>query len=79
MRNAVRISLLCAASSGCVSAGEAVRNRASYDFGCPKEEIRADKLTGAGITFAAHGCGKKAVYVWNGHAWSRDSEISPDR
>jgi hypothetical protein len=40
------------------------RDRASFDFGCPKERIQLKDLDGRDLSFGATGCGKRASYVW---------------
>ena len=57
---------LMGAMTGCVSLSDEmkvkdyVRNRASFDFSCPKEKIEVLEL--ASKTFSATGCDKKGVF-----------------
>jgi hypothetical protein len=73
----VSAAFVCALVSACASASDAVRDRASYDFDCPKDQVETVPIDT--LTIAAHGCGKKSVYVSNGHIYVRNAEISPDR
>jgi hypothetical protein len=53
------------------------RDRASYDFGCPKGQVETVPI--GTLTIEARGCGKKSLYVSNGHTYVRNAEISPDK
>jgi hypothetical protein len=79
MRRARRLSatFVWALASACASANDVVRDRASYDFGCPKDQVETVEIEP--LTIAAHGCGKKSVYVSNGHTYVRNAEISSDK
>jgi len=70
-------AVVCVLASACASASDVVRDRASYDFDCPREQVETVPI--GTLTIAAHGCGKKSIYVSNGHTYVRNSEISPDR
>jgi hypothetical protein len=61
--------------TGCASSYEMVKQRASFEFGCPSERIATTQLAGAAI--GATGCGKQATYIWDRSSvsWARDSEI----
>jgi hypothetical protein len=63
--------------TACASASDVVRDRASYDFDCPRDQIETAAINT--LTLAARGCGKKSVYVSNGHTYVRNAEISPDK
>ena len=60
-----------------------VRNRAMFDFPCPKDELtlRVADVQGArklATQIAAYGCGKKAVYVYvpETHTWVLNGAVS---
>jgi hypothetical protein len=55
-----------------------VRDRASYDFACPKDQIETKPLE-APMTIEARGCGKRSVYTSNGHTYVRNGEIVSDK
>jgi hypothetical protein len=72
------VALLCALAAACASATDVVRDRASYDFGCPKDQIETKSLE-APMTIEARGCGKRSVYTSNGRTYVRNGEIVSDR
>jgi len=54
-----------------------VKNRASYDLQCAPQDMRligwrGQNTLNMAMTWAAEGCGQRAVYIWNGSAWSLD-------
>ncbi|MBU8896984.1 hypothetical protein KRR26_15295 [Corallococcus sp. M34] len=55
--------------SGCLASGvQLTKDRATFDLGCPKDQIDVVMLSGltergTGSVFGAQGCGKKATYV----------------
>ena len=61
-----------------------VTSRASFDFGCPADELELRVLSTEGARKVANqigvtGCGKKAVYVYfsSSDTWIADSAITP--
>ncbi|MCP4133114.1 MAG: hypothetical protein GY754_19260 [bacterium] len=51
--------------------------RASFDFNCPKEKIKATQLGGTS-SFGVRGCGKRATYVLGNSGWVLNSPITKD-
>lgn len=49
--------------TGCFSAQGTVEARAAYDFNCPEDDVTVTNVSGT--TYAASGCGRKALYVCN--------------
>jgi hypothetical protein len=70
-------AFLCVFASACASASDVVRDRASYDFACPRDQVETVPI--GTLAIEARGCGKKSVYVSNGHTYVRNAEISPDK
>ena len=60
---------------------EEIKNRASFEFDCPKEKINVVILNtySNGPTpsqIGASGCNKKAVYIRSNHAWVMNTETT---
>lgn len=52
---------------GCVSKSNEVRTRASFDLGCPGDQLAITPLTSEAMetaTYGVQGCSKKATYVY---------------
>lgn len=52
---------------GCVSKSNVVRTRASFDLGCPGDQLEISPLTSEAMetaTYGVRGCSKKATYVY---------------
>ena len=48
-------------------------DRAAFDFGCGKEKLNVVKV--GDISYGVTGCDKKAVYVYNGVEYIRNSQV----
>ncbi|APR82816.1 Hypothetical protein A7982_08165 [Minicystis rosea] len=64
-----RTMLLVVAFSvvGCVSKSNEVRTRASFDLGCPGDQLAVTALTSEAMetaTYGVQGCSKKATYIY---------------
>ncbi len=85
------IPMLVMLMSGCAeSFREArqadLRQRASFEFKCPADQIQVTALDAAarshgGGTTGVSGCGKQATYVWDayGTGWIMNSTAQPPR
>ncbi|MFO0759414.1 MAG: hypothetical protein U0359_23170 [Byssovorax sp.] len=77
MRNVVIFVAVGGSMLGCVSSAEVVKDRASFDLSCPREQIVAQEL-GNHMTMGVSGCGKKATYVYTSDGrWLMNSAQSP--
>lgn len=59
------LSLGCATRTAIGGQETAVLQRATFDLGCPKDQMRVQRLgpSGPGATYGVEGCGQKASYV----------------
>jgi hypothetical protein len=83
----VLVALLITAGAACKhnkKANTTVRDRASFEFACPKDELtlRVGDTQGArkqATMIGAYGCGQKAVYVYapDIDTWVIDGQITP--
>jgi hypothetical protein len=63
--------------SGCATTQDKVnflRERASFDLDCPKEQITGQELNN-GQYMGIKGCGKKAVYVTSPSGWILNGKV----
>lgn len=78
------IAVICIGCGHDKRAMKTVTSRASFDLGCPAEELELRVLSTDGARKVANqigvtGCGKQAVYVYfsSGDTWIADSAITP--
>ncbi|NUP12821.1 MAG: hypothetical protein HOW73_42830 [Polyangiaceae bacterium] len=51
-----------------------LKDRASFDLGCPKEQLQTQTLGGNLATQGVSGCDKRATYVQTSSGWVLNSE-----
>lgn len=76
MKRLLTVTLLCSLGGCAAQLREArqadLRNRASFDLGCPAQQIELTPLDnnaahyGIGAT-GVRGCGRQATYLWDGY------------
>ncbi|QDG54085.1 hypothetical protein FIV42_26090 [Persicimonas caeni] len=64
-------------SSACVSPSQAVKDRATFDFDCPKDQIEVIEL--GTLTYGAKGCNKRATYIYDNGKAIMNSDAENER
>jgi hypothetical protein len=60
------LGLLSAVACGGGGKNGALRDRASHDLQCPRDDI---SVLEGGSQRDVEGCGRRGTYTWTGHAW----------